>query len=107
MSYNKGKNATVHEPGSGVRRLNMEEILQAVFSLSRDSLYFDKVPLSYEKHEDEVSGVIYEGWAQPGTGTDEPGWRIRKMTAATGSYRWADRGNFSQVWDDRASLDYE
>lgn len=57
----------------------------------------------------ETSGLItYVGLADPGSGTDDPVWKIRKIDETSGTViTWAD-GNtkFDNVWDNHASLTY-
>ena len=56
------------------------------------------------------SNPIYVGWADPGSPTSEPEWRIAKLTytgANLVSVTWA-QGNilYRHVWDDRATYTY-
>jgi hypothetical protein len=55
------------------------------------------------------TSVTYLGETKPGLGTDEAFWRIRKIftsgTVTTISFA-GGQDSFTQVWDDRASLDY-
>jgi hypothetical protein len=58
---------------------------------------------------DEVSTTLaYVGKAYPGSLTSQPVWRIFRLTLGSGDMEilYADSGNFSQVWDNRASLSY-
>lgn len=48
----------------------------------------------------------YSGWADPGTATSAATWSVMRETIATGVILWADGGNFTQVWDNRAALTY-
>jgi hypothetical protein len=58
---------------------------------------------------DDVAPVTYIGEALPGTATSEARWRIKKIDE-TGTpdvtITYAGGGVFSQVWDNRASLNY-
>jgi hypothetical protein len=59
--------------------------------------------------DESVPGVVYLGQAVPGTETNQPLWRIRKITeGANGtSIDWANGSSLmDQVWDDRLSLTY-
>jgi len=59
--------------------------------------------------DDVGSGVIYQGWANPGTATSAASWRIKKIVDTTGDFAitFADGNrNFDNVWDNRASLTY-
>lgn len=61
----------------------------------------------------ETSGgiVIYQGYAEPGTGSGSTGWAIKKLTydgsdAITGIV-WASGNNqFDKVWNSRGSYTY-
>jgi YD repeat-containing protein len=69
------------------------------------------IPADFHKEYayDGDGNLEYEGWARPGTATSDAGWRVTKYAWTAGkktSERVADRGAFTQVWDDRASLDY-
>lgn len=45
--------------------------------------------------------------ALPGTLTSSPGWRISRLTNATGVLAWANgSGQFSNIADNRSSLSY-
>src|SRR3990167_7263596 len=60
---------------------------------------------------DDVTGTIYQGWAQPGTLTSASSWRIRKIVD-TGSptdtaITFADGNrNFDNIWNNRLALSY-
>lgn len=65
-----------------------------------------------QKQEIDFVGdtIIYKGWTQPGTLSSDALWKIQRITF-TGvdkdvTYEWADSGNYTQIWDDRASLTY-
>jgi hypothetical protein len=63
--------------------------------------------LAYNLKLDDTGTYTYVGQAVPTSGTDEAVWQIRRVTNATGDLVHADGdGNFDNVWDDRASLDY-
>ena len=56
-----------------------------------------------------TANVIYVGTAsERGAGTSEDKWQIKRITeTAEGSViQYADGGEFSQVWDDRASITF-
>jgi len=60
--------------------------------------------------ESGSTGPVYVGLAVPGTGDDEAGWQITKLTYdAHGpvSIMFADDvATFTKVWDDRATYTY-
>ena len=62
----------------------------------------------YKRLDDTTTtNMIYIGEATPGTATSAATWRIKRLNIATGLViQWADSGNFSQVWDNRAGLTY-
>lgn len=68
--------------------------------------------MPYAQQVDFVNdNVIYKGWADTGTTTSTPAWRIQKITFVGTDedvvIEWADgNGNFDNVWDNRASLTY-
>jgi hypothetical protein len=65
------------------------------------------VPPSLIVEIDEAGTFTYISRALPGTGTDAAGWQIQRITAATGSSRWADGNNkFDKIADDRATYTY-
>jgi len=55
------------------------------------------------------SNTAYYGFAEPGSSTSDPVWRIMKksVSGTVTSYLWAD-GNtkFDNIWDNRTSLSY-
>ena len=60
---------------------------------------------------DSFSNPIYIGEAAPGTGNDEPYWRIKFMVYDASdnptSLSWADGTNeFIKIWDNRTDYDY-
>ena len=64
---------------------------------------------TYQKELDEISATeYYLGESLPGTATSSPNWRIQKILITSGdiSIKYADTGNFSQVWDNRLVLSY-
>ena len=103
MAWNKGKNALVDDAG-GTRKLDAEEVLQAVFSAGKDALLTASPALSTEIDEGET--YTYVGKAVPGTATGDAAWKVLRITNATGASRYADSGKFTQIWDNRASLTY-
>jgi len=68
--------------------------------------------MPYAQQVDFVNeDVIYKGWAETGTITSLPLWRIQKITFVGTdedvTIEWADgNGNFDNVWDSRAGLTY-
>ena len=55
---------------------------------------------------DNAGTYTYFGDADPGTATSAAAWSISRMTNATGDILVAAAGEFTQVWDNRASLTY-
>jgi len=63
---------------------------------------------------DYVTGIgwlmVYQGEAEPGTGTGEAKWRIRRYTyggANPVAIDWADGVNtFNKIWDNRTGYSY-
>lgn len=54
-----------------------------------------------------TTSMIYIGEATPGTATSASTWRIKRLNLTAGLIiQWADSGDFTQVWDNRASLTY-
>jgi hypothetical protein len=67
------------------------------------------VPRARRKDWSDDLTVCYEGWAEPGSGTSDPVWRIRKTTFVgdDSSELWADgNDSYDNVWDDRLTLSY-
>lgn len=65
-------------------------------------------PLQLQIDSTTTANATYIGKALPGITTSEPSWKIGKIDTTTGTVmQWADNGQFSQVWDDRASLTYQ
>lgn len=67
--------------------------------------------MTYTKRVDFITdSLLYRGEALPGTQTNEPEWRIRRLTIASDcdvTEEWANgNANFDKVWDDRLSLTY-
>ena len=63
----------------------------------------------YDKRLDDTTtlNMIYIGEAVPGTATSAATWRIKRLDVTVGLIiQWADSGDFTQVWDNRASLTY-
>lgn len=61
------------------------------------------------KLDEAGGGVSYIGEAVPGTASATSGWRIKKLTEATGSTTVAWQGGtdeFNQSWDARVALSY-
>ncbi|HHE64449.1 MAG TPA: hypothetical protein ENL09_00310 [Bacteroidetes bacterium] len=55
------------------------------------------------------ANTAYYGFAEPGSSTSDPVWRIMKkvVSGTVTAYLWADGDtNFDNVWDSRASLSY-
>lgn len=74
---------------------------------------FEKLWLSQWKIRIEYSdsNAIYVGEAKPGIGTDETGWRIKKITYDVNDnptqINWADGNtNFDNIWDNRTTYTY-
>lgn len=71
---------------------------------------FYSTTAQYAVIADDVTtgGVVYVGYADPGTATSAASWRIKKID--TSNYpitTWADgNSNFDNVYDNRASLTY-
>lgn len=59
--------------------------------------------------DDVGTGVTYIGEAEPGTSTASAKWRIQKLDESSADFnrKWAGRGKFDQVWDNRLTLTYE
>jgi hypothetical protein len=67
--------------------------------------------MAYSKRVDFVTDdLFYRGEALPGTQTNEPEWRIRRLTVANDcdvTEEWANgNANFDKVWDDHLALTY-
>ena len=63
----------------------------------------------FKKRIDQTTtaGYIYFGIAFPNAPTDGTHWIIQKINATTGDTDIAGGvANFSQIWDNRASLEY-
>lgn len=84
----------------------------AFFPIEPDSPTLQQVsiiPTIYKTLLDEASSSItYVGKAVPASATSAAVWQISKLTTSAGdlSVEYADGGDFSQIWDDRASLSY-
>ena len=58
---------------------------------------------------DEVGAVTYVGKAIPTSMPNQPVWQIQRLIELGGGdfeAKWADGAAFSQIWDNRASLNY-
>lgn len=55
---------------------------------------------------DDAGTYKYIGEADPGTATATGAWSICRVTAASGDLLYAAGGEFTQIWDNRASLSY-
>lgn len=62
------------------------------------------IPLSVNIDEGET--YTYVGRAEPGAADGDAKWSIRRIENASGSSRVADKGSFTQVWNDRTTLNY-
>jgi len=62
----------------------------------------------YKRLDDTTTlNMIYIGEATPGTATSASTWRIKRLDVSAGLIiQWADSGDFTQVWNNRASLTY-
>jgi hypothetical protein len=61
----------------------------------------------YQKLIDDTGTYIYIGEAVAGTAKSAAGWRIKRVTSATGDTLFADNATtFTKVWNDRASYTY-
>lgn len=57
--------------------------------------------------DDSTPNVTYVGQAVPGTATSAASWQIKKIDETSGvAITWADSGDFTQIWDNRAGLVY-
>ncbi|HAX98439.1 MAG TPA: hypothetical protein DCY12_06025 [Candidatus Atribacteria bacterium] len=77
-------------------------ILDAAGNLTRDRV----CGVTTQTLIDEASGTVtYIGRANHGVATSAAGWQIMKIdaTANPKSFKYADSGSFSQIWDNRAS----
>lgn len=54
--------------------------------------------------------LIYKAWADPNSLTSNPVWKIQRIEFVGVDedvvILWADSGQYTQIWDDRASLSY-
>jgi hypothetical protein len=67
----------------------------------------DELPLALIVDSATTAGYTYICEALPGTLSSAAGWRIQKITDATGTTVWADgNAKFDNVADNRASLTY-
>ncbi len=68
------------------------------------------IPLISTFLSDDVgTGVTYIGEAEPGASTAAAKWRIQKLDESTVDFnrKWAGKGQFTQIWDNRLTLTYE
>ena len=105
---------TVTDGGSKISVQEKSETIKPVFKEVQQII--QQVPTEEEvAYTEEVDFVgedlVYRGWANPGTVSSQPLWRIRR-TRFIGAdsdviHDWADgNGNFDNIWDDRASKPY-
>jgi hypothetical protein len=51
--------------------------------------------------------IIYIGKAAIGSSINDPVWQIQRLDTSSGLIKtWADDARFTQVWDNRTSLEY-
>lgn len=69
---------------------------------------FTESAIYYKRLDDTTTlNMIYIGEATPGTATSAATWRIKRLDLTAGLIiQWADSGDFTQVWNNRASLTY-
>ena len=61
----------------------------------------------YSLRMDEGATYTYIGEAAPGSLTSGSVWRVKRLTNADTTIKWANgAAEFDQVWDDRAILTY-
>jgi len=69
----------------------------------------DTVPLSVEVDFVGTS-FIYKGWAEPGSLTSDPLWKMQRIEFVGADedivIRWAASGLYTQIWDNRLALTY-
>ncbi len=55
-----------------------------------------------------TANTVYVGVAPPGTATSSGSWQIQKIDTSSGvGVTWANgNGDYSNIWDNRASLSY-
>lgn len=56
--------------------------------------------------KDNTGTYTYIGEAYPGAATSLNVWSILRITNSDTTILYADKGKFTQVWDNRASLSY-
>jgi len=109
-----GDKITVEDSDGGLTIEEYKEVIQPQF---REVIQIIKqVPaeeeMNYSEQIDFVGDtLIYRGWANPGTATSAPSWRIRRTTFVGADedvvHEWADgNANFDNIWDNRASYSY-
>lgn len=100
-----GKTVTVQDKKETIQP-QFREVLQVVKYTPADEemLYLEEIDFVGDT-------LIYRGWADPGSLTSEPKWRIRR-TRFVGTdedvvHDWADGDTyFNNIWDNRAGLTY-
>lgn len=66
-------------------------------------------PSIFKLAYDGSDNLEYVGTASPNSATSEAKWKIMKMTYTGSNMQdvlYADNGNFTQIWDNRAALSY-
>jgi hypothetical protein len=69
----------------------------------------DKAALQPTLVDESNSGIVYQGFAIPGSKTSDAVWAVLRITNKKGllSYQWASgTKNFDKVWDNRKTLVY-
>jgi hypothetical protein len=88
---------------------NDAEALNFKISLADLKIELGDIGVVYKTEVDDISSdLFYVGEAAPGSLSSSPVWRIKCVTSSGNdiSMKWADNAQFSQIWDDRASLTY-
>lgn len=69
---------------------------------------FSKEAPELTKVDEASATVTYMGVASFGTATSAPDWQIKRITVSgtVTTIEYAYLGNYTAVWDDRASLSY-
>lgn len=68
-----------------------------------------ELEVQYNKLIDQEGTFYYIGEALPGTNTDQPKWRIKRIEEVGNDYNilWADgTAEFDKIWDDRVTFTY-
>lgn len=96
---------TIEEKSNTIQP-QFKEILQIIKEVPAEE------EMMYKEEVDFVGeDLIYRGWANPGSATSAPTWRIRR-TRFIGSdddviHDWAGgNADFNKIWDDRATYSY-